>query len=73
MRTFRQNPNPVDIKEFLHRNTNVDQRVDSQKENWDEEYTDLPVPAPTLRKRVMKLGKSVSEKLFSIEFGRISF
>jgi hypothetical protein len=74
MRTFRQNPNPVDIKDFLHRNRKEEQeRMDDEKENWGDEFKDDSYPVPTFRSSVIKLGKRLSEKLFSIELGRISF
>jgi hypothetical protein len=74
MRTFRQNPNPIDIKDFLQRNMKEElERMDDEKENWGDEFKDVTASVPTFRSSVIKLGKRLSEKLFSIELGRISF
>ena len=61
------------MKDFFIGNLSADSAGNSEMKEWDEEFTDLPVPAQTFRTKVIKLGKSVSEKLFSIELGRISF
>ncbi|MES2526261.1 MAG: hypothetical protein V4598_04215 [Bdellovibrionota bacterium] len=73
MKSFRHNPHPVDMKDILMGNLSADSRGNAELEDWDEEYTDSPVPVQNFRTKVLKLGKSVSEKLFSIELGRISF
>ena len=73
MKSFRYNSHPVDMKDFININLSADSEGNAEKEEWDEEFTDLPVPVQTFRTKVIKLGKSVSEKLFSIELGRISF
>lgn len=73
MKSIRHNSQPVDMKDFIKRNQIADSAGNAQWEEWDEEFTDVPVPALTFRTKVVKLGKSVSEKLFSIELGRISF
>ncbi len=61
------------MKDFIMRNLSADSQGHVEMEDWDEEFTVQPVPAQTFRTKVIKLGKSVSEKLFSIELGRISF
>lgn len=73
MNAFKQNPHPVDMKDFFHGQLTVVGGKDFESEEWDEEFTDAPVPAPTFRSNLLKIRKSVSEKLFSIEFERISF
>jgi hypothetical protein len=73
MRAFRTNPHPVDMKDLYHGQQTVIAGKRSEKADWDEEFTDAPVPAPTMRSNLLKISKSVSEKLFSIEFGKISF
>ncbi len=45
----------------------------SKLEEWDEEFTVAPVPAPTFKSSLLKIKNSVSAKLFSIELGKISF
>lgn len=61
------------MKDFFHGKLTVVGGKDFEKEEWDEELTDAPVPAPTFKSNLLKLRKRVSEKLYSIEFGRISF
>lgn len=73
MRTFRQNPHPVDMKDFYQGKLTVVGGRDFDQEDSDEEFTFMPEPAPTFRTNLTKISKSVSEKLFSIEFGKISF
>lgn len=73
MKTFRHNPHPVDMGDFLLGKETVIGGKEIILEDWDEEFTETPVPAPTFRSSLLKLRNSVSEKLFSIEFGKISF
>jgi hypothetical protein len=73
MRAFKHNPHPVDMNDVFRTQLTVVGGKDSKREDWDEELTDAPVPAPTLKSNLLKIRKRVSEKLFSIEFGRISF
>ncbi len=73
MRAFKHNPHPVDMNDFFNRQLTIVKGNKLEGEDWDEELTDAPVPAPTIRTNLLKLKKTVSEKLFSIEFGRISF
>lgn len=72
MRAFKHNPHPVDMNDFLRSQATVEAKK-VEIEEWDEELTDAPAPAPTLKTNLLKLRKSVSEKLFSIELGKISF
>jgi hypothetical protein len=72
MRAFKHNPHPVDMNDFLRSQATVEVKK-FESDEWDEELTDAPVPAPTFKTNLLKLRKSVSEKLFSIELGRISF
>ncbi len=61
------------MSDFLHgKETTIGGKEIDLKE-WDEEFTELPLPAPTFKSSLLKLRNSVSEKLFSIELGKISF
>jgi hypothetical protein len=73
MRALRHNPHPVDIKDFLQSQIKAVPGKEVESEEWDEELTDAPVPAPTIKSNLLKFRKRVSEKLYSIEFGKISF
>lgn len=73
MRAFKQNPHPVDMNDFFRSQLTIVNADKSKTEAWDEELTDAPVPAPTFKSNLLKLRKSVSEKLFSIELRKISF
>lgn len=73
MRAFKHNPHPIDIKDFYRAQLKVVDRKEAEREERDEEYTEAPAPAPSFRSNLLKLRRSFSEKLFSIEFGRISF
>lgn len=44
-----------------------------KREMVDEDFTDRPQLPPTFRSNLLKFGKNVSEKLFSIDLGKISF
>ncbi len=61
------------MNDFFHGQLTVVGGKDFESEEWDEEFTDAPAPVPTFRSNLLKLRKSVSEKLYSIELGRISF
>ena len=73
MRAFKHNPHPVDMNDFYRGGLTVIGGRDFREEDRDEDYTDAPAPAPTLKSNLLKLRRSVSERLFSIEFRNISF
>lgn len=73
MKAFNHNPHPVDQNDFFHGRLTVVGGKDFEQEEADEEFTDSPLPAPTFRSNLLRLRKSVSEKLFSIDLGKISF
>jgi hypothetical protein len=74
MKATRMNPHPVDLNDFYHRPVSVTRaREIESEEEMDEEYTEAPVPAPTLKSNLLKLRRSMSDRLFSIEFKNISF
>ncbi len=73
MKAFKHNPHPVDMNDFYHGQITIMGGKDFESEEWDEELTDAPSPLPTIKTNLLRLRRSVSEKLFSIEFGRISF
>lgn len=73
MRAYKHNPHPVDQKDFFAGKLTVVGGRDFEQEESDEDFTEAPATAPTFRSNLLRLRKSVSEKLFSIDLGKISF
>ncbi|MFL5783462.1 MAG: hypothetical protein ACJ76H_02560 [Bacteriovoracaceae bacterium] len=74
MKASRINPHPVDLNDFYHGTMSAARAKEIEREEeMDEEYTEAPVPAPTFKTNLLKLRRSVSDRLFSIEFKNISF
>jgi hypothetical protein len=73
MRAFKNNPHPIDMSDFYRGGLTVMGGKDFLDDDRDEDYTDAPVPTPTLKSNFQKLRRNVSDRLFSIEFRNISF
>lgn len=71
MKVVKHNSNPVDIKAFLHGQLTVVEPEQREDEDWEEVFPEIP--EATFRSNLLKFRKKVSAKLFSIEFGKITF
>ncbi len=72
MQGLKKKSNPVDIKDFLRRKGRGQVSV-KDIESWDEQSVRTLEATPVLSFSMIKLAKTLSGKLFSIDLGRISF
>jgi hypothetical protein len=76
VKSFKHNPHPVDLSDFMYGRQVVMGGWDYEQEEkkQDEKSTQETIlGGRVVRASVNKLRRSVSERLFSMELGKISF